>query len=291
MLIVKIGRLQTIHIFIHFAPDTWEQRIDGKRKLKSNAVPTIFGFFLKKEMSVAKNKNEVLVKNNDANDNMLDKDVVNSENDAVLAKSNDANDNMLNNDVFNDQSIVNKNTDIEFEEITNSSESSSVTDFSKNDEDKKQREHNKFIETINRQHIRMIKMRRKMKSLRTTIHTLQTKISNDKFKVALNSIFNEDQIRALFTKKRSARNWSDETINRALKLKSVCGNNGYEELIRQGYPFPSLRTLRRKLGEFKSDSEVSSKMSESLVDDEPNFETDADFECNLAFHDYTKKLP
>lgn len=32
-----------------------------------------------------------------------------------------------------------------------------------------------------------------------------------------------------------------------LKLKFCCGATGYEELRRQGLPFPGLRTLRRKL--------------------------------------------
>lgn len=52
----------------------WEQRADSKKKLKPNAVPTLFGFFLKKEMPITENKNnEVLssnmLTNNDANEN------------------------------------------------------------------------------------------------------------------------------------------------------------------------------------------------------------------------------
>ncbi|XP_011878789.1 PREDICTED: THAP domain-containing protein 3-like [Vollenhovia emeryi] len=34
---------------IHFAPEMWQQTLNGKRKLKKDAVPTVFGFFLKKE--------------------------------------------------------------------------------------------------------------------------------------------------------------------------------------------------------------------------------------------------
>lgn len=34
----------------HFAPDMWEKvRVDGKRKLKHNAVPTIFPFLYNTE--------------------------------------------------------------------------------------------------------------------------------------------------------------------------------------------------------------------------------------------------
>ncbi|KYN50410.1 THAP domain-containing protein 2 [Trachymyrmex cornetzi] len=56
---------------MHFALDMWEQRVDGMKKLKPNAVPTIFGFFLKKKISVAESANdEVLTKDNDVSDDM-----------------------------------------------------------------------------------------------------------------------------------------------------------------------------------------------------------------------------
>ncbi|XP_029673100.1 THAP domain-containing protein 5-like [Formica exsecta] len=106
---------------IHFAPDTWEQRSDGKRKLKPNAVPTIFGFFLKKEMPIAENKNnEVLLKNNiDENDNVLDNDVsnnelINNENQDVKCEI-ITNTSELDNDVSNNELINNENQDVECE--------------------------------------------------------------------------------------------------------------------------------------------------------------------------------
>ncbi|XP_011878664.1 PREDICTED: THAP domain-containing protein 4-like, partial [Vollenhovia emeryi] len=45
---------------IHFEPEMWEQRADHKVKLKPNAVPTIFGYFLKKrnEMDGGTQSNE-----------------------------------------------------------------------------------------------------------------------------------------------------------------------------------------------------------------------------------------
>ena len=44
--------------------------------------------------------------------------------------------------------------------------------------------------------------------------------------------------------------WSEETVDRALELRVACGDQGYTELIEQGYPFPSMKTLQtRMLGE------------------------------------------
>ncbi|XP_025153579.1 THAP domain-containing protein 4-like [Harpegnathos saltator] len=37
---------------VHFQPEMWEQRSDKKRKLKHNAVPTIFEYFVKKQIPV-----------------------------------------------------------------------------------------------------------------------------------------------------------------------------------------------------------------------------------------------
>jgi len=90
-----------------------------------------------------------------------------------------------------------------------------------------------------------------MKALRSKIRMLENQINNDKYKKALKSIFTDDQIKALFAKKHNVRSWSEDTIHRGLRLKFVCGANGYEELIRQGIPLPNLRTLRRKLQNFE----------------------------------------
>lgn len=73
-------------------------------------------------------------------------------------------------------------------------------------------------------------MRKKIKAQKKIIQILQSKIKNDKYRTALASIFNEDQIQTLMTKKRS-RIWSHKTIQRALQLKFICGRNGYDYLI------------------------------------------------------------
>lgn len=106
----------------------------------------------------------------------------------------------------------------------------------------------KKLEDVNQKlRLNMIKMRKEMKILKNTIYILKNKLSNDKYKKALQSVFTDCQIKALFTKKRCVRTWSSDTIQRALQLKFVCGNNGYKELIRQGYPLPNVRTLQRRL--------------------------------------------
>ncbi|XP_070527773.1 peroxynitrite isomerase THAP4-like [Cardiocondyla obscurior] len=46
---------------IYFATNMWQQRLDRKKKLKKNAVSTIFGFFLKKKNLINNNSNNLLI--------------------------------------------------------------------------------------------------------------------------------------------------------------------------------------------------------------------------------------
>jgi len=170
--------------------------------------------------------------------------------------------------------------------------STSVTytsSINKPDKEKKY-EQEKYKKIIQRQQLSLIKSRRMMKALRNTvaikaleIQALKRKINSDKYKKALSSVFTEDQIEALFTKRRTIRNWSNETIKRALQLKFVCGANGYEELTRQGIPLPSLRTLRRRLKHFKFEPGISDLMIKFLTYKKSHFENETDFECGLIF--------
>lgn len=109
------------------------------------------------------------------------------------------------------------------------------------------------------------------------------KKDNDTYKKALSSIFTEDQIKCLVKKNRNVKEWSHETIKRALQLKFVCGVNGYEELIRKGMPFPSVRTLRRRLESFKFKPGISNEMLEFLKYKKSYFKLDIDLECGLIF--------
>ncbi|XP_033228499.1 uncharacterized protein LOC117180219 [Belonocnema kinseyi] len=61
------------------------------------------------------------------------------------------------------------------------------------------------------------------------------------FKNVLMSLFVEDQIRNLVKLQRAKgkprpKAWSNTTIKKALRLKFTCGNTGYDELLRQGFP-------------------------------------------------------
>lgn len=117
----------------------------------------------------------------------------------------------------------------------------------------------KYRLLIEKQHLRLLMKSKQMKVMRCTIATLRKKINNDNYKKTLSTIFNKDQMLALMNKKRIC-NWSNETIQRSLKLNLACGVSGYNEILQQGIPLPSLRTLRRRLENCKFEPGISKQI-------------------------------
>ena len=58
---------------------------------------------------------------------------------------------------------------------------------------------------------------------------------------------NSDQHTAPSRSGTQAMPWSDATVKKALQLKFTCGSTGYQMLLDQGQPPPSMRTLHRRL--------------------------------------------
>lgn len=61
----------------------------------------------------------------------------------------------------------------------------------------------------------------------------------------LKHVFNDDQICALERRNSRFMKWSQSTLVNALRIKNYCGKDGYEEILRQKIPLPSIRTLNR----------------------------------------------
>ncbi|XP_077259133.1 uncharacterized protein LOC143895696 isoform X1 [Temnothorax americanus] len=57
-------------------------------------------------------------------------------------------------------------------------------------------------------------------------------------------VFTEDQLKFIRNNTQRGASWSDETMNKALKLYVACGQKGYEEMRRQNLPYPSIRTIQ-----------------------------------------------
>jgi hypothetical protein len=104
----------------------------------------------------------------------------------------------------------------------------------------------------------------------------------------LKQLFNEDQVTML--KRRSEEKsykflkWSNKTIVNALRLKFSCSGSGYEELLRQKLPLPSVRTLQRKLQNLNFDSDILDEVLKFLHTKIQTF-APSERDCALVLHE------
>ncbi|XP_012536088.2 nudC domain-containing protein 3 isoform X2 [Monomorium pharaonis] len=191
---------------IHFANEMWEKiRVDGKKKLKSNAVPTIFGAQLE--------KNSTFIRTNDKTiESFTRQPAIETSNEDKLQE---------------DCSIANV-----FDVPLTSSNvaDSSIPIYSK---------------TICNEELNEIKQLKKQLEEANRKLDLANKIILKKS--SLKQIFNDDQIEVLMRGSSRGYTWSNDTLKKALRLKFSCGCSGYQELLKEKWPLPSERTLRRKL--------------------------------------------
>lgn len=118
--------------------------------------------------------------------------------------------------------------------------------------------------------------------MRDTCRKLKKDNDKNVYKAQLQRIFTTDQIRSLAIGSKRPRQWSNDTIIKALQLKFSCGERGYEELIRQNIPLPSIRTLQMRLQELKFPSGLSDEIFEFLKIKVSQFQDERDRDCSLV---------
>ncbi|XP_018374056.1 PREDICTED: uncharacterized protein LOC108768196 [Trachymyrmex cornetzi] len=146
--------------------------MDNKKKLKLNAVPTIFGYFLEKKVPF-NNQNFGVVE------------------DKSTFISDDCNEDQI---IVNDKQIaVNETVEVNAKIInTFPNTSTKCTSSTTEIDGKKEKDKNKKLEQINRKiQIHLTLMHKRMSVLRSKILRLENTINNDKYKKALKEVFNE----------------------------------------------------------------------------------------------------
>lgn len=147
------------------------------------------------------------------------------------------------------------------------------------------------FQTIAAQQVEIDSSRVKLSSMKKRIHNLE--LENNKlsskpdgyYLEILQSMFTEDQIRALEIKKyggKRVQEWSSKTIKKALKTKFTCGRNGYEELLNgQNLPLPCLRTLRKKLEALNFEPGILEEIFTLLAEKIKTFPDESAKDCGL----------
>lgn len=173
--------------------------------------------------------------------------------------------NLCANEISTDsKSLLNNNSHIENEE--------SQFDCNKNNMEKYNKACSKLWINANKYKIMYNNTKKKLKAAEMIIQKQQSRLS---------SIFNNDQMKALSRKSTIFMKWTNETVKKALKLKFACGNNGYNEILLQNIPLPSLRTLRRRLQNLKFDSGILDEVYDFLKIKVESFKCEYERECVL----------
>ncbi|XP_018405836.1 PREDICTED: uncharacterized protein LOC108782153 isoform X2 [Cyphomyrmex costatus] len=247
----------TMHSRVHFTKDMWEKdRCDGKRKLRCNAVPVIspkrHNVSVSQDNSVSQ-KVSILSENSNKNNvvNMLVASMTNEGDVKINYQYQLHSDNIEQLNDKQPEDILNMFTMVE-EEIDWQQRCEKLKELlakSKSECDKlrdtmKKREE-LFNKIIRKSYTYKMNSEKRLKKLR------EENQSYNKLKIKLGEIFNEDQIKAFTNPKMSCREWSDETIKRAIQLRHACGSVGYQQILEQHIPFPCERTLQRRMHNVK----------------------------------------
>ncbi|XP_018368578.1 PREDICTED: uncharacterized protein LOC108764724 [Trachymyrmex cornetzi] len=286
----KVDWEPTIHSFIcetHFANEMWKKvRIDGKRKLKCNAVPSIFPRSERSSTCITTkdDNNESLERQSEAmletfhnhgnvkeeQHNCFKSDVP----DVSPLTSNFAQSFTLNfsPELSNYLSTIPKEIcNKEFDEVK----------YLK----KKLEEANRKIESANKL---LSKNYRTNNMLKKHIKKLtRNNFGNRnyaKLESAIKQIFTDDQIEALMRRSSRIHTWSNNTIRKALRLKISCGkiSTGYQQLLKEKIPLPTERTLRRKLKSIEFGEGISKDSFKLLADKVAQFQDIKERDCMLA---------
>lgn len=98
------------------------------------------------------------------------------------------------------------------------------------------------------------RMQKNLNAARQKVRRLEHKLevsTQDLWATSLKNIFQEDQMKYLTLGYKKVPKWCSDTLLKALKLRFACGTSGYEEILKLNFPFPSVRTLVRKMENLK----------------------------------------
>lgn len=129
--------------------------------------------------------------------------------------------------------------------------------------------------------IQKLEMENRMLKISMKSQTIKHHRQLDKYLQNFRKIFNDDQIDIIFRHLKRPAEWSDKTILKALRTKFACKKGGYNHLLREGYPYPSLVTLRTKLQGLDFEPGILNEVFMFMKEKVKSF-SEQDKECQLV---------
>ncbi len=107
------------------------------------------------------------------------------------------------------------------------------------------------------------------RELKKEMETLKQKIkSSEETTAKMLSFLGDDQKLFLQKGKGNFRGykWDDKTLRQALKLRFSCGAAGYDDLLKAGYPLPSISTLQKRTEHIMFESGILEEILEMMAE-------------------------
>ncbi|XP_018300013.1 uncharacterized protein [Mycetomoellerius zeteki] len=267
----------------HFANEMWEKvRLDGKRKLKCNAVPSIFPRSERSSITTKNDNNESLERQSEARlETFHNHGNVNEEQHNCF-KSNVP-------DISPSTSNFAQSFTLNFSlELSNSN-------FGR-----------RKIESANKLLSKSYRTNTLKKHIKRLTRNNFENRNYAKLESAIKQIFTDNQIEAFMRRSSRIHTWSNNTIRKALRLKISCGSQlvinrrkkyegrlkSFEIIMKMALlvkailttlvPLPTERTLRRKLESIEFEEGISKDSFKLLADKVAQFQDIKERDCMLA---------
>ncbi|XP_011883733.1 PREDICTED: uncharacterized protein LOC105570882 isoform X2 [Vollenhovia emeryi] len=273
--IKNIGRLDldpAKEYYIHFEANMWEKpRVDGKQKLKSTAIPTIFP---KKQEDVVSNNNRQCSAAINTEDRPQLEESEHKDIFTELMETIEENTELVNNtdklvdNIELEEKCINKENNLKTAQTLDTKELQLKLEHANVVIEKQEKSKRMLLKRIKR-------LVYEKKKLITENHNLKASKS-------VNQLLNKDQIIALHKKSVRGYKWSANTVRKALRLKLLCGASGYQEILDQGIPLPAARTLRQRCEDLEFHPGICEEVFETLQQRVSQFTDDREKDCMLA---------
>lgn len=228
----------------------WMTREDGSRRLKPNAIPTIFSKNLLTSLT-KQNMETIIEAAKTEPDNASNKmEEISSEEDITEEEKNDVISILSNGKGTSDPFALQRLEQLEM--LWKKSERSRV------------------------------QMKKMLGQAKKKIKRLETEVGKNRISLNISNIFNENQVSMLSGKYKKMPNWCNNTLLKAYKLKFAYGTAGYEELLKANFPLLSIRTLTRKLESLKFKSGILHEIFEFMKIKISGFEKEIDKDRTLV---------
>src|SRR5688572_8957393 len=257
---------------VHFEASQFEKnRQDGWRKLRPNAIPTIF--HVPNPPRLMESGRRVLKRSaSDDGDVLMKVHRISLEH--KYAKPATGSPKIVDNEadvVYSSSSLVDKNILISEKQPTEKEANFCVfNDFDVSEHIEivtSQLSPRKLVQAEDRVHILTKENQQLTRQIRMLKKQLKaSREENKQLKKKLEKVFSSDQILALQspTGLSRGRRWSAQTIQRSLQMLFACGASGYCFLRSQGFPLPASRTLRHSLQGVRFDSGLLTEVFDLL---------------------------